>query len=69
MGRLLGRIADFIRETDKLLLSLCLLASSYGIDAVRVDNLSDLEFLLEKDLSGPLVIEVVVENENIPLPK
>ena len=45
------------------------LASSYGIDAVRVDNLSDLEFLLEKDLSGPLVIEVVVENENIPLPK
>lgn len=34
VGRLLGRIADFIRETDKLLLILCLLASSYGILAV-----------------------------------
>lgn len=45
------------------------LASSYGIDAVRVDNLNDLEFLLEKDLTGPLVVEVVVESENIPLPE
>ena len=45
------------------------LASSYGIDAVRVDNLNDLEFLLEKDLRGPLVVEVVVESENIPLPE
>lgn len=45
------------------------LASSYGIDAVRVDNLNDLEFFLEKDLSGPLVVEVVVESENIPLPE
>ena len=45
------------------------LASSYSIDAVRVDNLSDLEYLLESDLSGPLVVEVVVRSENIPLPK
>lgn len=45
------------------------LASSYSIDAVRVDNLSDLEYLLESDLTGPLVVEVVVRSENIPLPK
>ncbi len=34
MGRLLSRIADFIRETDKLLLILCIFASSYGVLAV-----------------------------------
>ena len=45
------------------------LAASYGIDAIRVDNLSDLEMVLDKDLEGPLVVEVVVESENIPLPK
>ncbi|WP_432645304.1 thiamine pyrophosphate-binding protein [Methanobrevibacter sp.] len=45
------------------------LASSYGIDAVRVDNLTDLELILEKELAGPLVVEVVVESEDIPLPK
>lgn len=45
------------------------LASSYGIDAVRVDNLNDLEFLLEKNLEGPLVVEVIVDCENIPLPE
>lgn len=45
------------------------LASSYGIDGVRVDNLDDLNYLLEKDLSGPLVVEVVVESEDIPLPE
>ncbi|WP_405268939.1 thiamine pyrophosphate-binding protein [Methanobrevibacter sp.] len=45
------------------------LASSYGIDAIRVDNLDDLELLLEKDLYGPIVVEIVVESENIPLPK
>ncbi|MEE0902404.1 MAG: thiamine pyrophosphate-binding protein [Methanobrevibacter sp.] len=45
------------------------LASSYSIDAVRVDNLKDLEYLLESDLKGPLVVEVVVRSENIPLPK
>ncbi len=45
------------------------LAASYGIDAVRVDNLCDLKLLLEKNLTGPLVVEVVVESEDIPLPK
>ena len=45
------------------------LASSYSIDAVRVDSISDLEYLLEKDLSGPLVVEVVVRSEDIPLPR
>ncbi|WP_407424082.1 thiamine pyrophosphate-binding protein [Methanobrevibacter sp.] len=45
------------------------LAASYGIDAVRVDNLDDLKLLLEKNLTGPLVVEVVVESEDIPLPK
>ena len=44
------------------------LASSYGIDAVRVDNLDDFEMILEKDLVGPLVVEVIVESEDIPLP-
>lgn len=34
MGRLLGRIADFIRETDKILLLLCVAASTYGVLAV-----------------------------------
>lgn len=45
------------------------LASSYGIDAIRVDNLEDLEMILEKDLTGPLVVEVIVESEDIPLPQ
>ena len=45
------------------------LASSYGIDAIRVDNLFDLEYMLDNDLSGPLVVEVVVDSENIPLPE
>jgi acetolactate synthase-1/2/3 large subunit len=45
------------------------LAASYGIDAVRVENLDDLKLLLDNDLSGPLVVEVVVESEDIPLPK
>ena len=44
------------------------LASSYGIDAVRVENLDDLELVLDKELMGPIVIEVVVESEDIPLP-
>ncbi|MBE6727752.1 MAG: rod shape-determining protein RodA [Ruminococcaceae bacterium] len=34
MGRLFARIADFIRETDKLLLILCTFAASYGCIAV-----------------------------------
>lgn len=45
------------------------LSSSYGIDAVRVDDLSDLDYLLESDLKGPLVVEVICRSENIPLPK
>ena len=45
------------------------LASSYGIDAIRVDNLADLELVLEKDLTGPLVVEIIVESEYIPLPE
>ena len=45
------------------------LSVSYHIDGVRVDCLEDLEFLLSKDLSGPLVVEVIVESENIPLPE
>ena len=45
------------------------LSSSYSIDAVRVDNLADLEYLLESDLAGPLVVEVVVRSEDIPLPQ
>lgn len=45
------------------------LASSYGIDAVRVDSIDDLELILDKDLTGPLIVEVVVESENIPLPE
>lgn len=45
------------------------LAASYGIDAVRVDCIDDLELILTKDLTGPLVVEVIVESENIPLPK
>ena len=44
------------------------LASSYGIDAVQIDTLKDLEYLLKKDLKGPLVVEVKVDKENIPLP-
>ncbi|MBR0270597.1 MAG: thiamine pyrophosphate-binding protein [Methanobrevibacter sp.] len=45
------------------------LASSYGIDAVRITTLFDLEYFLEKDLKGPLVVEIKVDKENIPLPE
>ena len=34
MGRIIARIADFIRETDKLMLTLCVFATSYGCLAV-----------------------------------
>lgn len=34
MGRLFGRIADFIRETDKLMIILCVAATGYGSLAV-----------------------------------
>lgn len=45
------------------------LASSYRIDAVRADNLEDLDLILDKELTGPLVVEVIVESEDIPLPE
>lgn len=45
------------------------LASSYGIDAVRADNLEDLGLILQKDLAGPLVVEIIVDSEDIPLPQ
>jgi acetolactate synthase-1/2/3 large subunit len=45
------------------------LAASYGIDVVRIDKLNDLEDFLENDLKGPLVVELMVDRENIPLPK
>lgn len=44
------------------------LSASYGIDSIRVDNLNDLELILQKNLSGPLLVEIIVESENIPLP-
>lgn len=34
MGRIIARIADFIRETDKLMLILCIFATSFGCLAV-----------------------------------
>ena len=45
------------------------LAASYGIDAIMVDNIEDLELVLEKELTGPLVVEVVGESENVPRPR
>ena len=44
------------------------LACAYGIDAVQITTLDDLEYLLKKDLKGPLVVEIKVDKENIPLP-
>lgn len=44
------------------------LASSYGIDAVCVDNIEDLELMLNKEVKGPLVVDVKVLSEDIPLP-
>ena len=44
------------------------LAASYGIEGVRIDNLDNLEFLLDKNLHGPLVVDVIVDREDIPLP-
>ena len=43
-------------------------AAAYGIDAVQINTLKDLEYLLEKDLKGPLIVEIKVDKENIPLP-
>ena len=44
------------------------LSASYGIDAVQISSLFDLEYFLEKDLKGPLLVEIKVDGENIPLP-
>ncbi len=44
------------------------LSASYGIDAVQISSLFDLEYFLEKDLKGPLLGEIKVDGENIPLP-
>lgn len=45
------------------------LAKSYGIESVSVDNLEDLELILSHELKGPLVVEIIVESESIPLPE
>ena len=42
---------------------------SKTIESILNQTLEDLEMILQKDLAGPLVVEVVVESENIPLPK
>lgn len=44
------------------------LAASYGIDAVQISSLFDLEYFLENDLKGPLLVEIRVDCEDIPLP-
>ena len=44
------------------------LASAYSIDAVQITKLDDLDYLLDKDLKGPLLVEVMVDRENISLP-
>ena len=44
------------------------LTAAYGIDAVQIDNLTDLEDFLKNDLKGPMVVEIKVDKENIPLP-
>ena len=56
-------------QTDLVNPDFLKLASAYGIDAVQIKTLFDLEYFLEKDLKGPLVVEIVVDKENIPLPK
>ena len=38
------------------------------VDAVKIDKLKDLEYFLKKDLKGPLLVEIKVDKENIPLP-
>ncbi len=44
------------------------LSAAYGIDSVRINNLSDLEYFLDPNLKGPLLVEVLVDKQNIPLP-
>lgn len=56
-------------QTDLVNPNFLKLAASYGIDAVQITTLTDLEYFLKKDLKGPLVVEINVDKENIPLPK
>lgn len=55
-------------QTDLVNPDFIMLAAAYGIDAVQINKLDDLEYLLKKDLKGPLVVEIKVDKENIPLP-
>lgn len=52
MGRIMARIADFIRETDKLMVILCVAATSYGCLAVY----SATRYL---DTLRPLLVQLV----------
>jgi rod shape determining protein RodA len=52
MGRFFSRIADFIRETDKLLAILCLAASLFGTIAV----LSSTHYL---DTLRPFIVQII----------
>ena len=52
MGRIIARIADFIRETDKLMLILCIFATSYGCLAV----FSATRYL---DTLRPLFVQII----------
>lgn len=55
-------------QTDLVNPDFLKLSASYGIDAVQIKTLADLEYLLEKDLKGPLLVEIKTDKENIPLP-
>lgn len=52
MGRIIARIADFIRETDKLMVILCVFATSYGCLAVY----SATRYL---DTLRPLFVQII----------
>ena len=52
MGRVIARIADFIRETDKLMAILCVFATSYGCLAVY----SATRYL---DTIRPLLVQII----------
>ena len=52
MGKIISRIADFIRETDKVMLILCIFATSYGCLAVY----SATRYL---DTLRPLFVQVI----------
>ena len=45
------------------------LSAAYGIDAVQLTTLFDVEYFLSKALTGPMVVEIKVDKENIPLTK